>query len=301
MPQSRAPPLTNNGCLRKSSVDCASAAHTEPNLTKNQLTIQRVNEKIRPATRDRRFLTARQLPSGDVIFVADSPQTKTQAAACRSSWEHILGSNASLAAKKYTVLVHRIKTSLFPNDQQNTNVMSLHNQNPNAKDHGKIVKTAWRQRTLRRNKRFRSLLLDVSTPELANLLINRGPIIGDEIHEVELFDSRCLPTRCYKCQGYNITAPNCRKEGGPALFAQQPPTTTPNARSPTSQTHTAAPTAKAATPQAAGVARPTNKRFAGSKPLEHNVPSCLRLLRAVQDAWLRYPALASAQRRQRPQ
>lgn len=174
------------------------------------LAIREVNKRIDAVTAGR-FLAARQLPSGDVIFIADTAETKAIAEACKGSWEHILGANAAVAPKRHTVIVHGVKTSLFPNDTQDENLLSLTTQNPNVTNRGNFVKTTWRKRVFRQKKRYSSLLVDVSTPELANHMIDTGLVVADELHEVELFDSRCLLTRCYKCQGYSHTAAHCNK------------------------------------------------------------------------------------------
>lgn len=192
--------------LRELLVRCPKGVEFDKNRILHQ-----VNTKLQPATNGGKFDAARQLPSGDVILVADTAETKTRALACAKSWENAIGPKASIAPKRYAVLVHGLRTTSFPNEAQEENKTLLMTQNPSAKGLGNIVKTTWRKRTLRLKKKHSSLLVDCDTPELANHLINSGIVLNDELHDTELFDSKCLITRCYKCQGYGHTAVHCRK------------------------------------------------------------------------------------------
>ncbi|KZZ89035.1 FAD binding domain protein [Ascosphaera apis ARSEF 7405] len=169
-----------------------------------------VNARLRPLVSGS-FVGVRALPSGDLIFIADSATTKTAAERTVSQWQSALGDQATVQPKRYTVLVHGVRTSLLPNNAQAANVEALYTANPRLRLQVQILRTWWRKRVERLGKKYSSILLDVATAEQANRLINDGLALDNQIHDVELFDSKCLLTRCFNCQGYNHTATNCRK------------------------------------------------------------------------------------------
>ena len=46
-----------------------------------------------------------------------------------------------------------------------------------------------------------TVLMDVASPQQANLLIQKGLVLDYVHHTVELFHQDCRVTRCYQCQG----------------------------------------------------------------------------------------------------
>jgi hypothetical protein len=157
-----------------------------------------------------KVLTARQLPSGDLVLLADSADTKTRAEAKKEEWIGLVSAKAEVRPKKYTVLVHGVRVADFDNFRQEAGRQNVYEQNPNIKGHVEILRTHWKRKVLRLRKTASSLLMDVGSPEGANKIISEGLVLGSELKEVELFDPQCLVTRCYSCQKYGHSAKNCR-------------------------------------------------------------------------------------------
>jgi len=157
-----------------------------------------------------RILGARQLPSGDLVLLADSSDTKIRAEARKGEWIGTASAKAELRQKRYTVLVHGVQVADFNNQRQEEGLKRIFDQNPAIKGNVEVVHTHWRQKVLRLKKTTSSLMVDVAAPEGANTLIREGLVLDGELKEVELFDSQCLVTRCYNCQKYGHHAKGCK-------------------------------------------------------------------------------------------
>ncbi|KAI5302618.1 hypothetical protein KEM56_000518, partial [Ascosphaera pollenicola] len=158
------------------------------------------------------FVTARALPSGDVIAITDSPATRTLTKKHRDKLlAAFSGHNVKIHARTYTVIVHGIIKALYPNDQQKDNIASLDQQNPQLKGYIDIRCTYWRKKALAFIKTQSSLLVDVTTPAHSNHLIANGLIAQSKVRDVKPFDGRCLLTRCFHCQSFAHTSKNCRR------------------------------------------------------------------------------------------
>jgi hypothetical protein len=144
-----------------------------------------------------KILNTRWLPSGDLILTADSTDTKTKAEEQVDGWIQVIGGSARLRPKKYTVWVHRVKVSAFDNQKQALGIQKIYDQNPAIADQVRILGYHWRKRIIRLKRNVSSLLVDIGSPEGANLLIREGIMIDGDIKELELFDPQYLVTRCF--------------------------------------------------------------------------------------------------------
>lgn len=157
------------------------------------------------------ILAIRELPSRDLVLVTDTPDTKTKAMARQREWLSVVGDRAIVRPQRYTVMAHGIPVTAFDNSEQERGLEALHAMNPNAISRGaRILRFHWRQRALKLNKQYSSLLLDVESAQGANALIREGLVFNGEIKEIELFEPECLITRCYKCQRYGHNAKYCQ-------------------------------------------------------------------------------------------
>lgn len=74
----------------------------------------------------------------------------------------------------------------------------------------KLSRFHWRKKVMRLQKTVSSVLLEVDSAEEANTLIRQGLDLEGELKDVELFDSKCLTSICYNCQGYGHSARTCK-------------------------------------------------------------------------------------------
>lgn len=87
-------------------------------------------------------------------------------------------------------------------------------QEQNKRLHG-VVEFLHVGRTTRvRNpeRKASALIIDVASPQQANVMIDEGLILRSVLHEVEVFHRDCTVTRCYKCHAIGHTARVCRRE-----------------------------------------------------------------------------------------
>jgi hypothetical protein len=155
------------------------------------------------------FLGARWLPSGELILTTDSTTTKKQVEA-NQDWVTVIGQQAAVQPKKYTVMIHGVRVAAIDMDKQTESIKKIMDQNPALQGRIHILRAHWRHKTIRLKKTSGALLIDLPSTEEANLLIDEGLFFESELKLVEPFDPKCLITRCYNCQAYGHTAHNCR-------------------------------------------------------------------------------------------
>lgn len=176
-----------------------------PNAIKN-----RVNGEVGSITTGE-VVAARLLPSGDVVLTTDSPET-ARTLRNRAEWSSVLGATARVKRPRFTVLVKHVAKDAIDCSDQEIARRTIHAQN--ARLHGVIdfLHVGRSTRDANRGKKTVSLIIDVATPQQANLIIEEGLILQSVIHEVEVFHRDCVVTRCYKCHGIGHTARVCTRQ-----------------------------------------------------------------------------------------
>lgn len=152
---------------------------------------------------------ARALPSGDLILRVDSEQTQ-QELHRQSGWTEALGAGTQLNRPRFTVLVKSVQLDALDCSNQEVAQGTLTQQNPYLK--GTELIHVGREQTRQPNgpPKASTVLVDVGSPQEANLLIREGLVLGYVHHSVELFHRDCRVTRCYRCQGLGHMARVCR-------------------------------------------------------------------------------------------
>lgn len=155
-------------------------------------------------------VAARVLPSGDAVLVADTSEMAT-ALKERTGWEASLGAGTVQKKTRFTVMVKHVARDALDCTNQEAARKGLLAQNERFNGLVEVIHIGRSARVGQQGKAG-ALLIDVSTPQQANLLIDEGVILQSVYHDVEVFDPECLVTRCYKCQGIGHTSRICRKE-----------------------------------------------------------------------------------------
>ncbi len=146
---------------------------------------------------------------------------------------------------------------------------------------------AWKKKTPKDGKLNGPLLIDVGTPEEANVLVPEGLVHDHEPRNCEIFHSECNMTQCYNCWANSHIAMTCRKTqtcGNCAKEHHSGSCPTPN----NNRTHFCSnckgkhrvwdqecPTRKAGAARAAAAykTRPTSYKIVGTAPHPAQLPS----------------------------
>lgn len=156
-----------------------------------------------------RVEAARALPSGDLILRVDSVQTQ-QELHKQSGWTEALGAGTRLNRPRFTVLVKSVHQDALDCSNQEVARGTLSKQNPYLSGIELIHVGRERSRQADSPTRASTVLVDVASPQEANLIIQEGLVLGYVHHSVELFHRDCRVTRCYRCQGLGHMARVCR-------------------------------------------------------------------------------------------
>jgi hypothetical protein len=139
-----------------------------------------------PATRN--IIAAKKLPSGDVILYLDEVTVKTHLQS-DTKWTARLSPSAKVHTKTFPVLLHGISTAGRARDDPASLARAIEADNAKRHPFLKIKKTTWLKR-LDEDKRFSSLIVEVTSAEQANRMIREGVLLRYELKTAERFDRR---------------------------------------------------------------------------------------------------------------
>ena len=81
-------------------------------------------------------------------------------------------------------------------------IQQLYKLNPEYKGKVAFIRATFSKKAERTTKSHAPFVLGVKEPEQANLVCERGLVIGGELFDVELYYSGAKAKRCYNCQLY---------------------------------------------------------------------------------------------------
>ncbi|EDN04750.1 predicted protein [Histoplasma mississippiense (nom. inval.)] len=167
-----------------------------------------VNARIVDVTKGK-VLAARCLPSGDIILTTDARETR-EALTKSSTWLEVLGQKAKAKHTLYPVMVKGVPMGNTNWKEEQQAIMAIYAQNEGLRRGVQIERLS-----LRRNASLQakvgSLVLSVTSPQQANLLVDNGLIIDSIFCDVEIFHREAQVTRCFNCHEYGHTARFCRQ------------------------------------------------------------------------------------------
>ncbi|EDN09668.1 predicted protein [Histoplasma mississippiense (nom. inval.)] len=155
-----------------------------------------VNARIVDVTKGK-VLAARCLPSGDIILTTDARETR-EALTKSSTWLEVLGQKAKAKHTLYPVMVKGVPMGNTNWKEEQQAIKAIYAQNEGLRRGVQIERLS-----LRRNASLQakvgSLVLSVTSPQQANLLVDNGLIIDSIFCDVEIFHREAQVTRCFNC------------------------------------------------------------------------------------------------------
>jgi hypothetical protein len=192
---------------RELVVACPDASPQDRGRPVKQI-VEEIN-KLKGSTVPGKVLAARRLPSGDVLITTDTAEAKEQLERSQN-WLPAVGQTAIVNRRRFTVLVHGMRTSALDCSKQEDAVKELLGQNQHLRGRVEILRARWPRRAVKLGKPVSHLIVDVATPAQANLLIEEGLLFHSELKDCELYHGDCRLTQCFNCQSYGHTAKVCR-------------------------------------------------------------------------------------------
>jgi hypothetical protein len=108
------------------------------------------------------------------------------------------------------VMVHAITVSRIEYNERAKSISHIMSQNPSLHTSIKILHVSWHLKSLKHGKTHGPLLLEVTTPEEANILMQEGLLHDGELKDCKIFIEDYTPTQCFKCQWYRHTVKTCK-------------------------------------------------------------------------------------------
>jgi hypothetical protein len=153
----------------------------------------------------------KKLPSGDIL-VQLKEQAGKEKLVRSQQWLAQVAPSAKLVPDLYPVMVHGVRMSnINITDQRQTN-RKLEEQNQTLHPDLKVVRTTWARGAGAGGKARASLLVFVSSPEVANKVIVEGFVEGGEVKLTDRFYTGCGLIQCFKCCSYRHIAKHYRIE-----------------------------------------------------------------------------------------
>ena len=125
-------------------------------------------------------------------------------------WLLEFGKTAKVVGDTYAVFVHGIKVTNVSTDNQKEAIEKATEENKAIHPDAKIVHIAWPRKAIEAKKVYSSMIVEVTTPEAANRMIEIGYIEGAEVRTCELFETGCKLTQCFKCNAFGHVAKVCK-------------------------------------------------------------------------------------------
>jgi len=172
-------------------------------------TRQQVQNSIRDniSTKSVKVVAAHQLKSGDLqIFTSTSAEI--QQLKQNTGWLKGLGDQAELVVPTYGVIVHGIPTKSINIKDQKATIRQILADNYTVIAEAKISYVGWltREGPL---KRASSIVVEFTTPEMANALIYTGMAWEGHIRQCQLYDRACRVKQCFRCNNYEHIGTQC--------------------------------------------------------------------------------------------
>ena len=215
-PNSR--PSTNMSMRERETIvklDAKSAAVLRP-VTPEDIQ-KRVNEAVKSQVhlmgKAPQVVAAKQLKSGDVVLYTASTSDADTLKSSEAHWVRVLGSTARIVRPTYGVIAHGVGTNKesIDTDNQQRAIEKIETENAPLHPGAKVTYVGWLTREGKR-KPASSLVVEFTTKQHANRVIQEGLLLNATQHDCVLYDRSCKLKQCYCCHKYGHIRPQCDAE-----------------------------------------------------------------------------------------
>ena len=156
-----------------------------------------------------RVASVNQLKSGDLSIRTSN---KNEAEALRqfaNDWINQIGRGTSIRLPTYGILAHGIRTSSMDIEKFDEIKAELLHDNKPFIPNADIKYIEWLSRSAL-TKPASTIIVEFTSPEDANKIIDEGLIWQGEAFQCERYDKQCRLKQCYKCQKYGHIGTQCK-------------------------------------------------------------------------------------------
>ena len=142
--------------------------------------------KVNKIVGEGKVLAARVLPSGDVCLTVDTPGTKTKLEKGGEWLSSLKMNQARVNQLHFPVVIHNIHHTSLDLRDKNSAMLSLLQQNPQWDKRVEVLGVSWIGSHCEGRSTGR-LLLELASTTQANLVLEHGLILDQELFDVEVF------------------------------------------------------------------------------------------------------------------
>jgi hypothetical protein len=156
--------------------------------------------------------TSIRVTDKNIQILAPDTQTLGEMAGEAGRLSRVLG-QTHVTRKTYPIQVHSVSREYGKVIPEET-IKQWQHQNRSTYPNMHITKVRWKKwdETNRDNKTHGTLIIDVTLPEAAKSLVEKGSFVIDDVfHITEQWDNQWSLTACYNCQGYGHIAKHCKR------------------------------------------------------------------------------------------
>jgi hypothetical protein len=156
-----------------------------------------------------RVVSANQLKSGDLSIKAARREDAEALKQFANDWVDRVGRGATIRLPTYGILAHGIRTSTMDTEKfEEIKAILLHDNRPFIPN-ADITYIGWLSRASL-TKSASTIIVELSSPEDANKIIDEGLIWQGEAFQCERYDRQCRLKQCYQCQRYGHIGTQCK-------------------------------------------------------------------------------------------
>ena len=166
-----------------------------------------------------KILAGSILPSRDIVLTIDNLEDLEYLICLYIFWIKVLGLNTAIKYRGYSIAVYRIDIIYIDTGDlakhQNTLVEQITAVNTSrlAAIPTEIIYIGWIRpwKTVTRESRPSTLVIELNSPNAANTLICRGFVLDSKYFDTRYYDRDQQVLQCFSCQEYSHTKQYCRR------------------------------------------------------------------------------------------